>query len=287
MTVLLAGLSLSALYILLAIAYNFIFVGAGVFNFAQAQMMMIGTFAAYVGAVTLGLPLWMVPIFGTVVGFIVGLIVYYVAIDLAVRRDPHIVLVSTLAIAVVLEGVVTIIFGNTPRGVPFWGDNALITIAGGRVSIAQLVTIGLAVVVGFLTWLLLAHTLTGRAAIAASEDRMAARLKGINVGMLAVMSVALAGAFAGAIGIVVAQQTTAVPTAGNLLAVKAFVVLAVGGFGSMPGAVVGGLLVGMIEAYTARYIGGEYSLLILFVLLLVVLLVRPSGLFVKHLVRKV
>lgn len=287
MTTLLVGLSLGSLYILLALGYNFIFVGAAVFNFAQAQMMMVGTFAAYVGSVTLGLPLWSVPIFGAVVGFLVGLIVHYVAIDLAIRRDREIVLVSTLAIAVVLEGIVTIIFGTTPRGVPFWGDNELLSIAGGRISLGQLVTIVIAIVVGVLTWLLFSHTLIGRAAVAASEDRMAARLKGINVGLLAVMSVAIAGAFAGAIGIVVAQQTTAVPTVGNLLAIKAFVVLAIGGFGSMPGAVIGGLAVGMIEAFTARYLGGEFSLLVLFVLLLVVLLVRPSGMFVKHIVRRV
>lgn len=287
MTVMFAGLSLGALYILLAIGYNFIYVGAAVFNFAQAQMMMLGTFTAYVGAVTLGLPLWQVPILGAVVGFIVGLGVHYSAIDIAVRRDPHLVLVSTLAIAVVLESTVSIIFGDTPRGVPFWGDNPLLTITGGRVSLAQLVTIALAVIVGVLTWWVFSHTLTGRAATAASEDRVAARLKGINVSVLAVMSVAIAGAFAGAIGIVVAQQTTAVPAVGGLLAVKAFVVLAIGGFGSMPGAVIGGLFVGMIEAFTARFIGGQYSLLILFILLLAVLLARPSGLFVKHVVRKV
>lgn len=287
MTTIWAGLALGALYVLLAIGYNLIYIGAGVFHFAQAQMMMVGTFAAYVGAVSLGAPLWTVPLIGAAAGFVIGLLAYLISIKPAADRPGQAVLVTTLAAAVVIDGTATIIFGTVPRGVPFWGRDTPYTVLGGRVSLAQLVTIALAVIVALIIWQVKTRTLIGMSATAASEDRVAAQLRGVHVGRVAILSVAFAGAFAGAIGLVVAQQTTAVPTVGGLLAVKAFVVLAIGGFGSMPGAVIGGLLVGLTDALTARYIGGQYSQVLLFAVLVAVLLLRPSGLFIQHRVRTV
>ena len=287
MTTIWAGLALGSLYVLLALGYNFILIGAGVFNFAQAQMMMVGTYSAWWGANKLGLPLGLVPLVGIVVGFIVGVIVHLVAIKPAISRPGNAVLVTTLGAAIVLDGVATRIFGTNPKGVDFWGTNDPVTILGGRVTPAQLAMIGVAIVGGALFWALRAGTLIGMSAVAGSEDRTAAMLRGINVKRIALLSVGLAGAFAGAIGIVVAQQLQAVPTSGDALAVYAFVVLAIGGMGSGVGAVVGGISVGLIQALTGRYIGGQYVDLVVFGVLLVVLLLRPSGLFVTHRVRTV
>ncbi|MCW2672655.1 MAG: putative branched-chain amino acid transporter permease protein [Frankiales bacterium] len=287
MTVLLTGASLGALYILLALGYSLIWVGAGVFHFAQAQMMMLGTLFAYVAATRFGLPLAVVPLVCAVVGFLIGLVVHYMSIESATALQGSSVLVTTLAAAVIIDGIAARTFGTTGKAVPFWGKPEPLTIAGGRITIAQLVVIAAAIAIGALLTLLRSRTIYGVSAVAASEDRTAARLKGIDVRRIAAASVALAGAMAGAVGIIVAQQTGAVAGSGGLLAVKGFLVLALGGFGSIPGAVLGGVLIGMIEAYSARWIGSQYTDVILFGVLLAVLLIRPGGLFIQHRARMV
>jgi branched-chain amino acid transport system permease protein len=121
----------------------------------------------------------------------------------------------------------------------------------------------------------------GLALLAISEDREAAELRGINVRALAFAAFAAAGVLAGVAGLLIGPETFAVSTLSASLAIKGFVVLAIGGFGSMPGTLVGGLLVGQIEAYTARYVGSNYVNIAIFALLILILMLRPAGLFVR------
>ncbi|MFZ3416288.1 branched-chain amino acid ABC transporter permease [Arthrobacter sp. 3Tela_A] len=279
MTVLLGGLSLGAVYALVAIGYNIVFISSKTFNFAQAQLMMFGAFIVYTGAVVFGLH----PVIAGLIGMIVVAGIAYLEFVLAIRpvRDHHNILVTTLGAAVLLDGTAQLLWGGEPLKVPFLaGDNA-IDFFGGRVYPVEIALVAVVAVLvgGFAVYGRM--SLTGLALRGMSEDNEAAQLRGVNVRRLALMTFVFAGALAGLLGVFVGPKTFAVATLGAALALKGFVVLAIGGFGSMPGAAVGGIIVGLTEALAARYLGGEYALLAVFALLITILLLRPSGLFVR------
>ena len=279
MTVLLVGLSLGAVYALVAIGYNIVFISSKTFNFAQAQLMMFGAFIVYTGVSVFGLN----PIVAALIAMIVVAGVAYLEFVLAIRpvRDQHNVLVTTLGAAVLLDGSAQLIWGGEPLKVPFFAGNEAINFLGGRVYPVEiaLVLVVAALVAGFAIYG--KTSLTGLALRGMSEDAEAAQLRGVNVRRLALMTFIFAGALAGLLGVIVGPKTFAVATLGTALALKGFVVLAIGGFGSMPGAAVGGVIVGLTEALAARYLGGEFAVLAVFILLIVILLLRPSGLFVR------
>ncbi|HUX87190.1 MAG TPA: branched-chain amino acid ABC transporter permease, partial [Chloroflexota bacterium] len=196
-------------------------------------------------------------------------------------------LVTTLGVAVFLDGVAVIIWGNQPLAVPFFGSEQALTVFSGRVLPAELILIvvGVAVAIGaeaFSHW-----TTFGLTSLATAEDWVAAMLRGINVRALSVGSFAAAGALAMAAGPFVAPKTFASFDLGDALAIKGFVALAIGGFGSQKGALIGGIVTGLVEAVTARYLGVTFQELAIFGLLLVVLMIRPVGLFGEHEQRRI
>jgi branched-chain amino acid transport system permease protein len=165
--------------------------------------------------------------------------------------------------------------------VPFVAGEDAISLLGGRVRPVELTLIGVAILLVLVLVLISRRSLIGLALLGMAEDREAAQLRGVNVRATAFGAFVVAGVLAGLLGVFVGPKTFAVATLGAALALKGFVALAIGGFGSMPGTLVGGLLVGLAEAYAARYLGGEYANLTVFVILIAVLLIRPAGLFVR------
>lgn len=279
MNVVLSGLALGAVYALVAIGYNIVFISSKTFNFAQAQLIMFGAFIVYAGVSVMGLH----PLIATVIAMIIVAGIAYLEFILAIRpvRDQHNILVTTLGASVLLDGSAQLIWGGEPLKVPFFAGDAAIDFFGGRVYPVEiaLVLVVAVLVGGFAVYGRV--SLTGLALRGMSEDTEAAQLRGVNVRHLALITFIVAGALAGILGVVVGPKTFAVATLGAALALKGFVVLAIGGFGSMPGAAVGGIFVGLTEALAARYLGGEYAVLAVFVLLIAILLLRPSGLFVR------
>ncbi len=277
MTLLWSGLSVGAIYALVAVGYNIVFISSGAFNFAQAQLVMLGAFVAYWGFTSLHAPV-------VVVFLLAGVIVAVVAAveeRLAIRttRDIEAQLVTTVGVATLLNGATQLIWGAQPLEVPFFGPTGVWKELGGRVFPDDLLLVAVAIVIAFGLVALSRTTLLGLALLAVSEDREAAEVRGINVRLLALGAFAFSGLIAGLIGPVVGPKTFAVATLGEALALKGFVALAMGGFGSMPGALVGGMAVGLIEPFSARYIGDNYSNTMVFAALLLILLVKPAGLF--------
>ncbi|HVV10472.1 branched-chain amino acid ABC transporter permease [Amycolatopsis sp.] len=277
MNVIWAGLALGALYSLVALGYNIVFVSSNVFNFAHAQLLMLGTFLAFFGSVTLHLPPALVfPLAGVIVAAVAVLEERF-----AIRtvRGTEAQLVTTLGFATLLDGLTQVIWGGEPLQVPFFGRSEVITLFGGQVFPVELVLIGVVIVLTVLFVVISRNSMLGIAMLAVSEDREAALMRGINVRALAIGAFAVSGAVAGLLGPIVGPKTFAVATLGTALALKGFVAMAIGGFGSAPGALIGGLVVGLIEATTSRYLGESFATLMVFVALLVVLLVKPAGLF--------
>jgi len=272
-----SGLALGAVYALVAIGYNIVFLSSRTFNFAQAQLMMVGTFVAYTGLVTLRLPALVVAVLAAVtVLLLAGLEERF-----AVRPVPdhETQLVTTLGVATLLNGLTQLVWGGQPLTVPFFGPQDVVELVGGRVYPVEIALLIVAVLLVVGLTQLSRRSMLGLALMGMSEDREAAQLRGVDVRRLAFWAFAASGALAGLLGLLVGPKTYAVATLGAALALKGFVALAIGGFGSLPGALVGGLTVGLVESVAARYLGAEYSNLSVFAVLLVVLMTRPAGLF--------
>lgn len=297
MTIILSGLALGAIYALVAVGYNIVFISSKTFNFAQAQLIMVGAFMAYtafeiwpgpqITAAAGGeesVPLLLLE--GLIAIVIAGVVVtavtavqYYTAIRPVKNHDNF--LVTTLGFSIVLDGVTQLIWGGEPKQVRFaLGDDA-IDILGGRATPAELTLVVVALVTVLAAILYLGRSINGLGLRAISEDQEAAQLRGVRVRRLALIAFLVSGAIAGVLGVFVGPKTYAVATLGASLALKGFVVLAVGGFGSMGGVLVGGLVVGLTEVMAARYLGGAFSNIGIFAILVLVLLIRPAGLFVR------
>ncbi len=279
MTVVWGGLALGAVYGLVAVGYNIVFIATKTFNFAQAQLMMVGAFIVYTGIVLLNLHWILAALLAMVVVGVVAYLEYVIAIRPV--KDHHNILVTTLGVAILLDGLAQLVWGGEPLAVPFAAGDRAIDFLGGRVYPVELalIVVLLVAVGGFMLYGRL--SLTGLALRGMAEDSEAAQLRGVNIRRLALTAFVFSGVLAGTLGLFVGPKTFAVASLGSALAIKGFVVLAIGGFGSMPGAVVGGVIVGLTESLAARYFGGEYANIAVFVLLIVILLARPAGLFVR------
>lgn len=279
LTTLLAGLSVGAVYAIVAIGYNVVFIPAGVINFAQAALIMLGTFVSYWGLATQGWPVWVVvPITAALIGA-VALVEERVAVRPIFGTGVHGELVTTLGVAVLLEGVATVIWGDQPLTLPLPSMDEPVTLFGGRAIVADLALVAVAVVLAFGAHEWTRRSIFGLAGLAASEDREAAVLRGINVRRMTMVAFVISGILAGALAPLIASKTLAITTLGSALAVKGFVAFAIGGFGNIRGALFGGLLIGVVEAGGQRYLGSQFAGLLVFGLLVVLLLVKPGGLF--------
>jgi branched-chain amino acid transport system permease protein len=278
-TLIWGGLSLGAIYAIVAIGYNIVFISSKTFNFAHAQLTMLGAFVAYTGLVTWDLPVVVVVLMAAAAVAVVAAIEDRVAIRPV--GDMHNILVTTLGASILIDGIAQLTWGTQPLTVPFFGGDEAFTLLGGRAYPVELFLIALAVLLVVALGVYSRRSLTGLALLGMAEDREAALLRGVNVRRMAFMAFVAAGALAGFAGMFVGSKTFAVSTLGAALALKGFVVLAIGGFGSMPGTLVGGTLVGLAEAYASRYLGGEYANLAVFLILITILMVRPAGLFVR------
>lgn len=279
MTLIWGGLSLGAIYAIVAIGYNIVFISSKTFNFAHAQLTMVGAFVAYTGLVTWDLPVLVVVLMAAAAVAVIAAVEERIAIRPV--GDMHNILVTTLGASILLDGIAQLTWGTQPLTVPFFAGDEAFTLLGGRAYPVELFLIAMAVLIVVALGIYSRRSLTGLALLGMAEDREAALLRGVNVRRMAFMAFVAAGALAGFVGMFVGSKTFAVSTLGAALALKGFVVLAIGGFGSMPGTLVGGTLVGLAEAYASRYLGGEYANLAVFLILITILMVRPAGLFVR------
>jgi branched-chain amino acid transport system permease protein len=286
MTTIWAGLASGSIYALVALGYNLTLVLTGVLNFANAQFIVIGGFVAYWGLTQQDWSAPAVVLISVVVCAAVAMLEELIAIRPLRGAKGHTELVTTLGALTVIAGILVVIWGSEPLTVRLFDDQA-IDLFGGRVRPSELALIAVATVfaAGFALWT--QRSRLGLAGLARSEDIEAARLRGVNTRRLAVTGFLLAGAFGGLVGPLVAQKTYAVASLGLVLALKGFVAMAVGGIGSHTGALVGGLSVGLIEAFAARYIGSDFGDISVVLILFAMLMLRPTGILAKGQVRLV
>jgi branched-chain amino acid transport system permease protein len=273
-----SGLTVGAIYALVALGFTLIYNASDIINFAQGEFVMLGGMTTVFMALA-GVPLPLAALIAIAVTTAIGLALHRFAIEPARGASPVVLIMITIGASVFLRGVAQIVFDKRFHSLPpLFGADAIQF--GGAAILPQsfVVLAGAAVIVIFL-WLFVERTLLGKAVIATAANRLAARLIGIDTRRIVDFSFAVSAAIGAVAGILVTPITLTSYDVGTLLALKGFAAAMLGGIGSPLGAVVGGLLIGMIEALCAGYVSSSYKDAAAFLIILIVLVAMPQGLF--------
>lgn len=271
-----SGLTVGAVYGIVALGFTLIYNASGVMNFAQGEFVMIGGMVT-VSAVGAGVPLPLAALIAVIVAASVGVLLQRLAIEPVRDAPPVVLIIITVGAALVIRGVAQIIFGKQLHKLSdFSGDTPLAFLGASILPQALWVLAGTVLIVA-LVWLFLNLTMLGKALIATSANRLAAKLVGINISFILALAFALSAVIGSAAGILVTPITFTYAEVGTLLALKGFAALVLGGLGSPLGAVIGGLLLGLSEAFAAGYLSSTYKDAVALLLMIAVLLLRPGG----------
>jgi branched-chain amino acid transport system permease protein len=272
------GLAMGSIYALIALGLLFIFNAARIVNFAQGQLLMVGAFLTVAGVVDHGWPASVAYPLTLAAMALIGLLFMFVTYAPLRGMPASLVILTTIAMGVVIENLALIIEGPLPRSLPGPLHLRPLRFDGVIVSSQVLFIFAVTAILLLGQWLFLTRTSFGVAMQATAQDIDMARLVGIRVRRTVACAFMLGAVFAGIAGILVAPLFLAEPSMGGSLGLKAFVVSVLGGFGSLPGAVLGGLFLGVIETLASRYISSDYRDAYAFIILIGVLFLRPQGL---------
>ncbi|MCA3131120.1 MAG: branched-chain amino acid ABC transporter permease [Betaproteobacteria bacterium] len=285
LSALVAGLATGAVFAATALAYNVMFSTSKVLSVTTGHLPMLGGVAGAYVIAGLGLPWWLGLLAAMGTGALFGLLTELVAIRrVLARSDEHLWLLSTLALATMVQQAVGLWWGTEPRPFPRLIPQDF---SAGLADQKFWLPIALAVAMAVGLELFYSRTMAGKLFVAMSEDAFAARARGIPTDRIRVASYALAGALGGLAGFAAGQLTFAYFALGLTLTLNGFIALAVGGLGSNVGALIGGFALGLLNALASYWFGGEYQQTIAVGLLMVVLLVKPEGLLGSKQVRPV
>lgn len=282
------GLRTGSIYALIAIGYTMVYGIAKMINFAHGDIIMVGAYALYFSISVLGLPVPVALVITVIVCAVLGVVIEKVAYKPFRSAPPLAVLITAIGMSFFLQSASLLIFGSTP--IPFQSVIPNVNISVGPVVISSITVVTLIVtaIAMILLTLFVNKTKMGSAMRAVSEDKGAAELMGINVNSTISLTFAIGSALAAVAGVLyICQYQSMKPTLGALPGIKAFVAAVLGGIGSIPGAMLGGILLGLIESVSKAYISTELADAIVFGVLIVVLLFRPSGLLGKKKIVKV
>ncbi len=273
-----SGLTVGAIYALVALGFTLIYNASDIINFAQGEFVMLGGMTTVFMALA-GVPLPLAALIAIAVTTAIGLALHRFAIEPARGASPVVLIMITIGASVFLRGVAQIVFDKRFHSLPpLFGADA-IQFGGAAILPQSFVVLAGAAVIVVLLWLFVERTLLGKAVIATAANRLAARLIGIDTRRIVDFSFAVSAAIGAVAGILVTPITLTSYDVGTLLALKGFAAAMLGGIGSPLGAVVGGLLIGMIEALCAGYISSSYKDAAAFLIILIVLVAMPQGLF--------
>ena len=285
------GLSLGSVYAIIALGYTMVYGIAKMLNFAHGDVIMIGAYTAFIAMTQAGLS----PIIGVVIAVgvctILGIAIERIAYKpLRNASSSLAVLITAIGVSYLLQNIALLVFGETPKtfqSVIKWKG---VSLAGGKLNISgeTIVTIVVCLIIMAALMFFVQKTKPGQAMRAVSEDKGAAQLMGINVNATIALTFAIGSALAAVAGVMYCSAyPTLSPYTGSMPGIKAFVAAVFGGIGSIPGAFIGGLLLGVIEILSKAYISSLLADAIVFAVLIIVLLVKPTGLLGKKIQEKV
>lgn len=286
---LISGISLGSIYAIIALGYTMVYGIAKMLNFAHGDVIMVGGYISFCTTSYLDLPGWVSVLFAVVVCTVLGVVIEGLAYRPLRQAGSLAVLITAIGVSYLLQNAAQLIWGATPKNFTSLINFQVPEFLGRlNVSGVMLVTVCACVVIMLgLTWFT-SQTKMGKAMRACSEDRGAAQLMGINVNRTISMTFAIGSALAAIAGVLLCSYSPVLqPTTGSMPGIKAFTAAVFGGIGSIPGAFLGGVLLGIIEAMARAYLSSNLANSIVFVVLILVLLIRPAGLLGKYVPEKV
>ena len=278
--ILVYGAVISAIYAMLAVGFTLIFGVARILNLAHGSFYALGAYAVYTFTAVVHLPLWLASVLAVLFVAAFGMVMERVLVR-PLRRSSLAVLLITLAVALMVEQMLLLVFGSEARNVPSM-VNATYHFAGVDISSQRLLALMGAILILTSLWLFMQHTRLGSAILAISQDAEAAQYMGIPSDRIYSIVMGLSAGMAAAAGVLVAPFQTVIPGMGLLPLFKAFAIVVVGGLGSIPGSIVGALLLGYTETIIAFKISIEWSQIVSVAAVLITLILRPAGLFGKR-----
>ncbi len=294
---LISGVSLGSVYAIIALGYTMVYGIAKMLNFAHGDVIMVGGYISYIALTKLGLPVWVSVLLAMAACTVLGIIVEGLAYRPLRQATSLAVLITAIGVSYLLQNTALLVWGATPKVyqplIPLAGPNGepnALRLFGGQLSISymSLLTMAACIIIMVGLTLFTSNSKMGKAMRACSEDKDAARLMGINVNTTISVTFAIGSALAAVAGVLLCSfNPTLMPTTGSMPGIRAFTAAVFGGIGSIPGAFLGGLLIGVIEAMAKAYISTQLANSMVFAVLIVVLLVRPAGLLGKYVPEKV
>ncbi len=275
------GLSLGAIYALIALGYTMVYGIAKMLNFAHGDIIMVGAYAILVTLNATGHPILGV-IAAVIVCTVVGIVIEKVAYKPLRGASPLAVLITAIGVSYLLQSIAQLIFGSKSQAITIT-ETHMVNIGSAELNLNTLLTLVVGAVIMVALTLFVKFTKTGRAMQAVSEDRGAAQLMGVNVNKIIMITFAIGSALAACAGVFYLMQIPSVsPTLGSMPGIKAFAAAVIGGIGSIPGAMLGGVILGVVEKLALSVpVLAPYATAIEFALLIVILLVRPIGILGK------
>ena len=283
------GISLGSIYALIALGYTMVYGIAKMLNFAHGDIIMVGGFTVFTAMSTEWCPVWLSVVIGILVCTVLGVVVEKVAYKPLRNASPLAVLITAIGVSYLLQNVALIIFGSASQSFTSVVKNvAPVTIGGVTISMETIISIVVSVIIMVCLTFFINKTKAGKAMLAVSEDKGAAQLMGINVNSTISLTFAIGSALAGVASVLLCSSYPQIsPYTGSMPGIKAFVAAVFGGIGSIPGAMIGGILLGVIENLSKAYISSQLSDAIVFLVLIVVLIVKPTGIMGKKINEKV
>ena len=285
------GISLGSLYALIALGYTMVYGIAKMLNFAHGDIIMVGGFSIFIVSTTLGLP----PLLGILAAVVIctalGMTIEKIAYKpLRKAASPLAVLITAIGVSYLLQNVALLIFGANTKLFTSVVTVPPVTMGEGQITISgeTIATIVVSIIIMVCLMFFIKKSKAGQAMLAVSEDKGAAELMGINVNATISLTFAIGSALAAIAGaLLCSAYPTLTPYTGAMPGIKAFVAAVFGGIGSIPGAFIGGILLGVIENLSKAYISSQMADAIVFGVLILVLLVKPTGILGKKINEKV
>ena len=274
---LLTGLTVGAIYALVALGFAIIYNASHVLNFAQGEFVMIGGMAA-AGFVEAGLPLPLAALLAVGGAMLVGLALEKLAIEPARGASVVTLIIITIGASILLRGLASLLWDKKIHSLPAFSGEAPLKLGGATLLPQTLWVLGATVLTVALLWWFFNRTLTGKAILAVSHNRLAAQLMGISVRRVLLVSFGLSAALGALAGVLIAPISFTSWDVGVMLGLKGFAAAILGGMGSGPGAIIGGLALGLIESLGAGYLSSAYKDVFAFVIILAALIFLPDGL---------
>ena len=283
------GISLGSVYAIIALGYTMVYGIAKMLNFAHGDVIMIGSFVVFITTSATGMNPLLAVLLSVVICTVLGIVIERLAYKPLRRASPLAVLITAIGVSYFLQNIALLLFGANPKSFTSVVKVPALNLAGGKLIISgeTIVTIVTCLVIMIILTMFM-KTKPGQAMLAVSEDKGAAQLMGVNVNKPISLTFAIGSGLAAIAGVLLCSAYPSLtPYTGSMPGIKAFVAAVFGGIGSIPGALLGGVILGVIEILSKAYISSQLSDAIVFGVLIIVLLVKPTGILGKKINEKV